>query len=141
MTHNAVVHILCSISSTTTAIPQRTPPNQTCRFMRACVNRQKFDRIIIDTAPTGHTLRLLGFPDFLDNFLEKASGSLSRTTVVSGSALLLPPAAAASTITGAAYTAPLSVALSSMCTAIVFDIPCDKRLSLAPQCQGRTRDI
>eukprot|EP00904_Undaria_pinnatifida_P003458 jgi/Undpi1/13112/HiC_scaffold_8.g02774.m1 len=32
---------------------------------------QNFDRIIIDTAPTGHTLRLLGFPDFLDNFLEK----------------------------------------------------------------------
>lgn len=36
-------------------------------------NRQKFDRIIIDTAPTGHTLRLLGFPDFLDNFLEKVN--------------------------------------------------------------------
>ncbi|CAM9691052.1 unnamed protein product [Scytosiphon promiscuus] len=32
---------------------------------------QNYDRIIIDTAPTGHTLRLLGFPDFLDNFLEK----------------------------------------------------------------------
>lgn len=40
------------------------------------VNRHKFDRIIIDTAPTGHTLRLLGFPDFLDNFLEKVSASL-----------------------------------------------------------------
>lgn len=36
-------------------------------------SRYKFDRIIIDTAPTGHTLRLLGFPDFLDNFLEKVS--------------------------------------------------------------------
>ncbi len=35
------------------------------------INRQDFDRIIIDTAPTGHTLRLLGFPEFLDNFLEK----------------------------------------------------------------------
>lgn len=32
----------------------------------------KFDRIIIDTAPTGHTLRLLTFPDFLDNFLGQA---------------------------------------------------------------------
>lgn len=34
-------------------------------------DRNDFDRIIIDTAPTGHTLRLLGFPEFLDNFLEK----------------------------------------------------------------------
>ena len=33
--------------------------------------RIKFDRIIIDTAPTGHTLRLLSFPEFLDKFLDK----------------------------------------------------------------------
>jgi arsenite/tail-anchored protein-transporting ATPase len=31
-----------------------------------------FQRVIIDCAPSGHTLRLLAFPDFLDNFLGKA---------------------------------------------------------------------
>jgi arsenite/tail-anchored protein-transporting ATPase len=31
-----------------------------------------FMRIIVDCAPSGHTLRLLAFPDFLDKFLTKA---------------------------------------------------------------------
>jgi arsenite/tail-anchored protein-transporting ATPase len=31
----------------------------------------KFDRIVIDTAPTGHTLRMLSYPEFLDEFFEK----------------------------------------------------------------------
>lgn len=31
----------------------------------------EFDRIVIDTAPTGHTLRLLQLPEFLNNFTAK----------------------------------------------------------------------
>lgn len=32
---------------------------------------QDFQRIIFDTAPTGHTLRMLSLPDFLDGFMGK----------------------------------------------------------------------
>ena len=31
----------------------------------------KFDRIVLDTAPTGHTLRMLSLPDFLREFIRK----------------------------------------------------------------------
>ena len=30
-----------------------------------------FKRIIFDTAPTGHTLRMLSLPDFIDSFMGK----------------------------------------------------------------------
>jgi arsenite-transporting ATPase len=39
---------------------------------------KKFDRIIIDTAPTGHTLRLLSFPEFLEGFLERVMAIRER---------------------------------------------------------------
>merc|ERR1712061_949245 len=33
----------------------------------------KFDHIIIDTAPTGHALRLLSFPDFLERLADRVA--------------------------------------------------------------------
>ena len=37
----------------------------------------KFSRIIFDTAPTGHTLRFLALPDFLDTSVGKVGGVLA----------------------------------------------------------------
>ena len=37
----------------------------------AAATASGFERIVLDTAPTGHTLRLLAFPVFLDNLLTK----------------------------------------------------------------------
>uniref|UniRef100_A0A7S0ZDI5 ArsA/GET3 Anion-transporting ATPase-like domain-containing protein n=1 Tax=Timspurckia oligopyrenoides TaxID=708627 RepID=A0A7S0ZDI5_9RHOD len=42
-----------------------------------------YERVVIDTAPTGHTLRMLAFPDFIDGFLEKAMKLRSRLDSVS----------------------------------------------------------
>eukprot|EP00614_Pseudopedinella_elastica_P014875 CAMPEP_0172583242 /NCGR_PEP_ID=MMETSP1068-20121228/2841_1 /TAXON_ID=35684 /ORGANISM="Pseudopedinella elastica, Strain CCMP716" /LENGTH=791 /DNA_ID=CAMNT_0013376951 /DNA_START=116 /DNA_END=2491 /DNA_ORIENTATION=+ len=44
----------------------------------------RYDRVMIDTAPTGHTLRLLAAPDFLDNFLGKLGALRKRLDGVLG---------------------------------------------------------
>jgi arsenite/tail-anchored protein-transporting ATPase len=43
-----------------------------------------FKRIVVDCAPTGHTLRLLAFPDFLDAFLGKALSLRKKLNAASG---------------------------------------------------------
>lgn len=39
---------------------------------------QKFDRIVFDTAPTGHTLRLMSLPEFLNGFVGKIINMKSK---------------------------------------------------------------
>jgi len=52
-----------------------------------------FDRVVVDTAPTGHTLRLLTFPDFLDRFIERLLVLRERfqgaSSLMSGASTLL----------------------------------------------------
>lgn len=43
-----------------------------------------FTRIVFDTAPTGHTLRLLALPEFLDNFIFKAMKARNRISNLLG---------------------------------------------------------
>jgi len=44
------------------------------------VRSKKWDRIVLDTAPTGHTLRLLALPELLDDFAERSIAARDRLT-------------------------------------------------------------
>jgi arsenite-transporting ATPase len=55
--------------------------------------QSEFDIIVVDTAPTGHTLRMLALPEFLDGFLtkilalrQKLSGVISMVQTFMGAA-------------------------------------------------------
>lgn len=54
----------------------------------SALRSETFERVIFDTAPTGHTLRLLAFPDFLDKLLGKLVALKAR---LSGAMILLGP--------------------------------------------------
>eukprot|EP00439_Symbiodinium_sp_Y106_P018491 s423_g2.t1 len=48
------------------------------------VEKENFDRIIIDTAPTGHAVRLLTYPDFLERLAERVARLRERFGWLSG---------------------------------------------------------
>lgn len=48
------------------------------KYIEADAQYARFDRIVFDTAPTGHTLRLLALPDFLNGFFGKIISMKSK---------------------------------------------------------------
>ena len=42
------------------------------------VESESYDRVIVDTAPTGHALRLLGMPEFVEQWLEAMDALLAK---------------------------------------------------------------
>jgi arsenite/tail-anchored protein-transporting ATPase len=48
------------------------------KFIEGDPEYRKFERIVFDTAPTGHTLRLLALPDFLNGFFGKIISMKSK---------------------------------------------------------------
>lgn len=48
------------------------------KYIEGDAEYARFDRIVFDTAPTGHTLRLLALPDFLNGFFGKIISMKSK---------------------------------------------------------------
>ena len=42
------------------------------------IRSKQYDRIVLDTAPTGHTLRLLALPELMDDFAERSMNARDR---------------------------------------------------------------
>lgn len=49
------------------------------RFIDVMANREEYDRIVFDTAPTGGMLRLLSLPDALDGWIERLIEKRARS--------------------------------------------------------------
>lgn len=58
--------------------------NRFTDFLTSPEHQKNYDRIIFDTAPTGHTLRLLSLPGDWSTFIEKGAGDASCLGPMSG---------------------------------------------------------
>ena len=62
---------LSSFSSILSSVPPGLDEVLALSSIFSYCDSGNFDHIIVDTAPTGHTLRLLSLPEFLDSFLTR----------------------------------------------------------------------
>lgn len=58
--------------------------NRFTDFLTSSRHQENYDRMIFDTAPTGHTLRLLSLPGDWSTFIEKGTGDASCLGPMSG---------------------------------------------------------